>query len=83
MMIYRSEMEISVMTAWIISVDLKHRQSGLIGHGEDLNNSRKAYAIALKDLEKQLEARNQDDARLLREGHGLNKPCTSPWTGSD
>lgn len=53
-MIPRVEMQISIKTDWIVSIQIKHKPTGLVGFGSDQNNSRKAFAIALHDLEQQI-----------------------------
>jgi hypothetical protein len=64
-MIPRVEMQVSINTDWVISIKITHKPTGLIGLGSDQNNSRKAYAIALKDLEQQISNKGVAYARLL------------------
>jgi hypothetical protein len=64
-MIPRVEMQVSINTDWVISVQIVHKPTGLVGLGSDQNNSRKAYAIALKDLEIQISNKGVAHAGLL------------------
>jgi len=64
-MIPRVEMQVSINTDWVISIKITHKPTGLVGFGSDQNNSRKAYAIALKDLEKQVSNQGVAHAGLL------------------
>jgi hypothetical protein len=71
MMIVARDLEVSVTTSWIISIELTHKPTGLVGYGQDPTNSRRAYALARIDLDDKLHRMQSEtcvDAGLLRTG---------------
>lgn len=56
-MLKKTDIQVLVRIELVIIIELIHKPTGLSAYGVDSNNSRKAYAKALADLERQLAQR--------------------------